>query len=152
MKIGSKVGIIEEFDCGIVTLEVGDTLTVANYIHKQKLFLKANGVADLIAIKCDDIEKYIKVINEYSDPLAELEAVVLAHYLDKGYKLFEELNRDDESWFFEVTTETKFKVKSLNVFIYVLDTPIMKDSYYGNEYETTKEMFDEAIKYFRKVS
>ncbi len=63
MKTGEKVRIIKELDYGIVTFEIGDILTVANYIHKHKLFLKADGITDLISIDYSKIEDFIEFVN-----------------------------------------------------------------------------------------
>lgn len=150
MRTGDKVKVIKEFDYGVVTLEEGDILTVGNYIHKRKVYLKCNGVVNLIPINYEDIDKYIELVDcQYSDPLAELEAVALEHYLAKGYKLSEDQEQNDPSWHFEVQFITQHKKKLLNVVLFVGINLIEKDSYIGKECETTKEMFDNAIKHFK---
>jgi len=62
MKTGTKVRVIKEFSKGVVDFEVGDILTVANYIHKQAVFLKADGVIDLIRISSSIMNDYIKEV------------------------------------------------------------------------------------------
>ena len=80
------------------------------------------------------------------DRLAELEKVILDYHLDKGYQV------GVGHWGFEVTVESKYKEKKLVV--------IFWDDSYNNKIkathiysdvicETTQEMFDEAIKFFK---
>ncbi|MGE4517300.1 MAG: hypothetical protein AB7D96_10615 [Arcobacteraceae bacterium] len=69
MKTGTKVRVIKtkvrvkkEFERGFVVLEEGDILTVGNYVHKVAVWLKANGIIDLIRVSFDDINKYFEEI------------------------------------------------------------------------------------------
>jgi hypothetical protein len=62
LKTGTKVRVIKEFSRGIFDFEVGDILTVANYIHKGDVYLKANGVTDLIRISSNIMNDYIEEV------------------------------------------------------------------------------------------
>lgn len=76
------------------------------------------------------------------DKLAELEKAILDYYLAKGYQL------GIGGWAFNVEIESDYKSKQL--FVYFSES---KDEHYEQvlkvEAETTKKMFDEAIKFFK---
>lgn len=79
-----------------------------------------------------------------SDKLAELEKVILDYYLDKGYKV------GVGGWAFNIEIESDYKSKSL--LIYFMKN---RNEHYSQvlkiEAETTKQMFDEAIYYFKEI-
>ena len=64
MKVGAKVKIIKEFTKGIVDFEIGDILIVGNYIHNDGVYLKAEGIRDLIKVKFKDMSEYLEEIKE----------------------------------------------------------------------------------------
>ena len=76
MKTGTKVRVIKEFSRGIFDFEVGDILTVANYIHKGDVYLKANGVTDLIRISSSIMNDYIEEVEIVN--VQELKKIVTA--------------------------------------------------------------------------
>jgi hypothetical protein len=104
----------------------------------------------------DELGKYkdrLKYLNEaieelealeYKDKLAELEKVILDYYLAKGYEV------GIGGWAFNVEIESNYKSKQL--LIYFRES--MYEHYsqvFIEEVETTKEMFDKAIKHFKIV-
>lgn len=111
--------------------------TINDFTHERENYLKC---------KTCGYEMYGE---DQADPLAELEAVALEHYITKGYKVSEDQDKDDKPWHFEVRMQTKQKYKYLEVLLFIGDTAIKDDSYF-DESETTKEMFDKAIYYFKK--
>ena len=78
------------------------------------------------------------------DKLAELEKVILEHYLKKGYLV------DIGVWTFNI--EIKSEYKSKHLLIYFRESI---DEHYSQvfetEAETTMKMFKEAIKYFKGI-
>jgi len=76
LKTGTKVRVIKEFSRGIFDFEVGDILTVANYIHKGDVYLKANGVTDLIRISSSIMNDYIEEVEIVN--VQELKKIVTA--------------------------------------------------------------------------
>lgn len=111
--------------------------------YKQMMFesnTKAQNMVSELRLKIDELKE--------NDRLAELEKLVLNYYLLKGYKLSSDQKEYDPSWYFEVQIKTWNKKKSLNVIMFISTIPIMKDSYFGAEYTTTKEMFDKAFEFF----
>lgn len=76
MKTGTNVRVKKEYEYGIVVLEVGDVLTVGNYIHKVAVWLKADGVCDLIKVSCEDIDEYLEEISQLNKE--ELKKVICA--------------------------------------------------------------------------
>ena len=75
------------------------------------------------------------------DKLAELEKAILEHYLTKGYQL------GIGGWGFKVNISTFYKTKEIQI--------MFRENVYDNyitvfraEEETTKEMFNEALKFF----
>ncbi|MCG3696891.1 hypothetical protein L5F39_04600 [Aliarcobacter butzleri] len=79
------------------------------------------------------------------DRLAKLEKTILDYYLAKGFKLFENQTETDKQWYFRVTIHSLHKQKELIVFF--CEVGKKEKSFYFIE-NTTKEMFDKAIKHF----
>jgi len=76
------------------------------------------------------------------DRLAELEKIILDYYLNKGYQI------GIGSWDFNVEIESDYKSKSLLVYF----REYKHDNYsqvFNVETESTKEMFDKAIEWFK---
>lgn len=85
------------------------------------------------------------------DKLAELEKVILDHYLSKGYKLKKDQTENDTEWFFKVVTCSAYKDKLLYVYFYTWNES--KNDWEETEYmqidaRTTKELFDAAFEFF----
>ena len=81
-----------------------------------------------------------------TDKLAKLEADILKYYLNEGYKLAKDQIDIREQWMFKVEINSTCKSKSLNV--------LLKDTLgirpvFSTSNETTKEMFDKAIDFFK---
>lgn len=81
---------------------------------------------------------------ESQDRLAELEKVILDYYLGKGYQV------GVGHWNFNVEIDSLYKSKTLKVKFVDYEKEI--DSFECKiEVETTKEMFDKAIEYFKII-
>jgi len=153
MKFGQKLKLKKDMEHNdFITFEKGDIFSVIFYTVKYGMKLHIQGIGDAIKFKYDHktresrIEEYFEVIEDYDDRLAELEAVILQHYLDKGYKLEKDQEEDDVKWSFVVRTNTTYKNKGLEVIFYIDgDGEVM---YYDNQSKTTKDMFDAAIEHF----
>ena len=81
---------------------------------------------------------------ESQDKLAELEKVILDYYLAKGYQV------GVGGWAFNVEIESNYKSKQL--LIYFMEN--RHEHYlpvFGIDTETTKELFDKAIEFFKGV-
>lgn len=79
--------------------------------------------------------------DEQADRLAELEKVILDYYLGKGYQI------GVGEWCFDIDMTASYKSKLLRV-IFWENKMIDKIVYISNKCETTKEMWDKAIKHF----
>lgn len=92
----------------------------------------------------NDIDEAIEELEslEHKDRLAELEKVILDYYLGKGYQV------GVGHWNFNVEIDSLYKSKTLKVKFVDYEKEI--DSFECKiEVETTKEMFDKAIEYFK---
>ena len=76
------------------------------------------------------------------DKLAELEKVILDYYLAKGYQV------GVGGWKFKVNISTYFKDKEIQV-MFKPNYSVNYENVFRISKETTKEMFDKAIEYFR---
>lgn len=82
--------------------------------------------------------------DDMPDRLAELEKVILDYYLAKGYQV------GVGGWGFNIEIESNYKSKQL--LIYFMENE--HEHYlpvFGIDTETTKELFDKAIEFFKGV-
>jgi len=87
-------------------------------------------------------------IKKLEDRLAELEAVILQHYLDKGYKLEKDQEEGDVKWGFRIAISSDYKQKVLHLILY----KNREIDYQGHfDGKTTKEMYDKAFEHFRSA-
>lgn len=75
------------------------------------------------------------------DRFAELEKVVLYHYLGQGYQI------GIGEWKFYVDVSSFYKSKRVRVVFWDYEKNIHRIEY-NKEFKNTKEMFDKAIEYF----
>lgn len=87
-----------------------------------------------------------KEVENPVDRLAELEEVILHHYLDQGYKLEKDQQDGDPTWAFSVYIESRYKDKRLGVHFYKNEKQDSKFYFNG---KTTKEIYDSAIEHFK---
>lgn len=74
------------------------------------------------------------------DKLAKLEKTILDYYLARGYKI------GVGNWSFKVEINSRWKSKHISIRFYENNQETLK---YIQTSNTTKEMFDEAIKCFK---
>ena len=83
MQFGTKLKLKKDWELNdIVTLEKGDILQVAEYMHKYGMKLHIDGIIDLINFEFnysnrdEKIEEYFEIVEEFDDRFAELEKVI----------------------------------------------------------------------------
>lgn len=86
----------------------------------------------------------------YDDRLAELEAVILKYYLNRGYKLEKDQINGDTKWEFYISISTLYKQKHLEV-RFLENEKYPSKIIFQSIKETTKEMFDDGIERFTKA-
>ena len=82
MQFGTKLKLKKDWKLNnIVTLEKGDTLQVVKYMHKHRMKLYFDGVANLINFEFnysnrdEKIEEYFEIVEEFDDRFAELKSL-----------------------------------------------------------------------------
>ncbi len=132
METGTKVKIIKGFQKGIVEFEYGDILTVANYIHKDGVYLKAKGIIDLIKIKSEVIEEYLEELKNPYPPFEQLIA--------------ECQNRD---WNISLTWQ---KINEWSVEIYTGYKSNYEKKYYTDGHMTKEVAIETALEFFEEFN
>ena len=82
MQFGTKLKLKKDWKLNnIITLEKGDILQVVKYMHKHRMKLYIDGVANLINFEFnysnrdEKIEEYFEIVEEFDDRFAELKAL-----------------------------------------------------------------------------
>ena len=109
-------------------------------IFEQNKELGNPNESNYIVLLNEAIKELEKLENK--DRLAELEKVILDYYLAKGYQI------GIGNWRFYVEINSHYKSKSIQVYFYINNNIKIKDSHVLGSETNTKEMFDEAFKYF----
>ena len=150
-EFGTKLRLKKDWEKGYLTFQECDIVNVAHHDHKYGITLAHTQVRGTFDFNHSPenarakIEEYFEVVESYDDRLAELEAVILDHYLKKGYKLEKDQVDGDVQWAFNVTIMTDHKCKILKVRFFA---GAGFEEVYLIEKDTTKEMFDVAIAHF----
>ncbi len=132
MKVGTKVKVIKEFTKGIVDFEVGDILTVGNYIHNDGVCLKAEGIRDLIKVKFKDISEYLEEIKEPYPEFVQLIAECQA--------------RD---WNISLTWQ---KINEWSIEIYTGYKSNYEEKYYTDGHMTKEVAIETALEFFEEFN
>lgn len=132
MQVGTKVKVIKEFTRGIVDFEIGDILIVGNYIHNDGVYLKAEGIRDLIKVNFKDMAEYLEEIKQPYPEFVQLIA-----------------NCQNRDWNISLTWQ---KMTEWSVEIYTGYKSRYEKKYYTDGHITKEVAIETALEFFEEFN